>query len=153
MGNLVWHDWARLLNVTACIYTIWAGYWGIFYRKFFWDFVGAVLRNPGGLQPPASAAPFVAVIVHAPVLQIFVIITSTLLLLLDWPAPFMKGLPVYRSWVFRIVVLLFQAFCAILFYQGTNGAIWSLVAAIAYGRAHALGEVMEEEKPARGAKA
>ena len=29
---------------------IWAGFWGLFYRKFFWDFVGGTLRDPGGLQ-------------------------------------------------------------------------------------------------------
>lgn len=29
---------------------IWSGFWGLFYRKFFWDFVGGTLRDPGGLQ-------------------------------------------------------------------------------------------------------
>lgn len=29
---------------------VWAGYFGIFYRKFFWDFVGGTLRDPGGMQ-------------------------------------------------------------------------------------------------------
>ena len=29
---------------------VWAGYWGIFYRKFFWDFVSGIQRNPGGFQ-------------------------------------------------------------------------------------------------------
>jgi len=150
MGNLIWHDWARFLTITACVYSIWAGYWGLFYRKFFWDFIGGVLRNPGGLQPPKSAAPFIAVIVKVPLVQISVILSSTFLLALDWPAPFMKKLPIYRSWVFRIVVLLFQSFMAILFYQGTNGAIWSLIAALAYMRAQVRGELMPEEKGHRG---
>ena len=69
MGNLIWHDFARYVSLTAtvCEYdpfcmpctpinsvdtadTIWASFWGILYRKFFWDFVGGVLRAPGGLQ-------------------------------------------------------------------------------------------------------
>ena len=29
---------------------IWSGYFGIFYRKFFFDFVGGTLRDPGGMQ-------------------------------------------------------------------------------------------------------
>lgn len=29
---------------------IWAAFWGMFYRKFFWDFVGGTLRDPGGIQ-------------------------------------------------------------------------------------------------------
>ena len=34
---------------------IWAGFWGLLYRKFFWDFVGGTLRDPGGLQCVPSA--------------------------------------------------------------------------------------------------
>ena len=30
--------------------TFWAGFWGLIWRKFFWDFVGGTLRDPGGLQ-------------------------------------------------------------------------------------------------------
>lgn len=29
---------------------VWAAFFGLFYRKFFWDFVGGTLRDPGGLQ-------------------------------------------------------------------------------------------------------
>ena len=29
---------------------VWAAYFGLFYRKFFWDFVSGTLRDPGGLQ-------------------------------------------------------------------------------------------------------
>jgi hypothetical protein len=70
MGNLVWHEYARLVSITASVCAwhrgidsdntrinitpsldaVWASFWGLFYRKFFWDFVGGVLRNPGGLQ-------------------------------------------------------------------------------------------------------
>lgn len=30
--------------------TFWAGCWGLIWRKFFWDFVEGMLRDPGGLQ-------------------------------------------------------------------------------------------------------
>ena len=30
--------------------TFWAGFWGLIWRKFFWDFVGGTLRDPGGMQ-------------------------------------------------------------------------------------------------------
>ena len=67
MGELVWHEYARFTALTASICVsssplttiaglyihldaVWAGFWGLFYRKFFWDFIGGILRNPGGLQ-------------------------------------------------------------------------------------------------------
>jgi hypothetical protein len=74
----------------------------------------------------------------------------------------MKGLAAQRSMVCKVVLLFFQAFFAIFFYQvcflpisrcyrltvavskGTNGAIWSLVAFLGYTRAIMLGEVMKE---------
>lgn len=73
MGKLLWHDLSRLIsiaasicehvvlshlppsNLTTTIDAVWASFWGILFRKFFWDFIGGVLRNPGGLQsvPPS----------------------------------------------------------------------------------------------------
>lgn len=39
------------------------------------------------------------------------------ILALEWPLPLMKKLPIYRSLVVRILLLVFQAFLTILFYQ------------------------------------
>lgn len=82
MGNLIWHEYSRLVALTASVCeffvfslspdrrltwlttllprsllpfrmsadTFWAGFWGLIWRKFFWDFVGGTLRDPGGLQ-------------------------------------------------------------------------------------------------------
>jgi len=144
MGNLVWHEYARLVALTSSIYTVWAGFFGLFYRKFFWDFVEGTVRTPGGIQPAASSAMFVTIIVKAPVIQISSIILGMMIIALEFPAPFFKGTRMHRSIVIRIPMLLFQAFAAILFYQGTNGAIWSIIAAAAYGRAVALGEQMKD---------
>jgi ATP adenylyltransferase len=41
---------ARILDLTSGIDAVWSAYWAIFYRKFFWDFVGGVVRDPGGVQ-------------------------------------------------------------------------------------------------------
>lgn len=150
MGNLIWHDWARFVSITACVYAIWAGYWGIFYRKFFWDFVGGTLRDPGGMQAPASASLFVTIVVKIPLIPINTMISAMFLLALEWPLPFLKGRAIYRSFIVRIIMLVNQAATAILFYQGTNAAIWSLIAALAYTRAQSLGEEMEEAKGNRG---
>jgi len=150
MGNLIWHDWARLVSITACVYGIWAGYWGIFYRKFFWDFVGGTLRDPGGLQAPASAGIFITIIVKAPIIQVLVLLHAAFMLALEWPLPFLKDLAIRRSFALKAVLLVMQAALAILFYQGTNVAIYSLIGAIGYARAQALGETMEEAKDNRG---
>jgi hypothetical protein len=68
MGKLIWHEHARYISITASVCelpaqfsfrvtadlpktdTVWAAYFGLVYRKFFWDFVHGIRRNPGGLQ-------------------------------------------------------------------------------------------------------
>jgi hypothetical protein len=150
MGNLIWHEYSRFVSITASVYAVWASFWGLFYRKFFWDFIGGTLRDPGGLQPSPKVAVFITLIVHAPIIQTFTMLMALFILALEFPIPQAKGLAIHRSIVFRIVLLVFQASVAILFYQGTNAAIWSLIAAGCYTRAHLLGEKMEEAKANKG---
>jgi len=150
MGNLIWHEYARLVSVTASVYAIWASYWGLFYRKFFWDFVSGTLRDPGGLQPADSDAFFVSVIVKAPIIQILAMVMGMFILALEYPLPPMKALSIHRSITLRIVLLLFQTFLTILFYQGVNAALYSFIAALCYTRAQVLGEEMKEAKANRG---
>ncbi|CAE6535168.1 unnamed protein product [Rhizoctonia solani] len=158
MGVFIWHQWARYVSLTAGIYGIWAGFWGILFRKFFWDFIGGKLQAPapgappfsGGMITAPSAAPFIMIIVKFPLIQILTIVMSLVLVLLEWPLPLMKKLPIYRSLVFRIVWLLLLAFVSVLFYQGTNVAIYGLTAAIGYTRGQIRGEYMEEAKENRG---
>ncbi|PAV18835.1 hypothetical protein PNOK_0567800 [Pyrrhoderma noxium] len=150
MGNLIWHEWARFISITAAVYAIWSGYFGIFYRKFFFDFVGGTLRDPGGMQAPKSAAFFVAIIIHAPVLQVMAMIHGAILLTLEWPLPFVKQFSIYRSIVLRMVLLLILSLNTVLYYQGVNAALYSFIAAAAYGRALMLGEEMKEAKANRG---
>ncbi|CAL1707236.1 unnamed protein product [Somion occarium] len=117
MGNLIWHEYARFVSLSATTYTIWSAFWGFFYRKFFWDFVGGTIRAPGGIQPASNVAFLITIIVKAPVVQILSMVLGFGLLALDYPAPFLKGTSIYRSFVFRIVLLILQAFFAILYYQ------------------------------------
>lgn len=150
MGNLIWHEYARLPSIAASIYAVWAGFWGLMYRKFFWDFVSGTLRNPGGLQPAPSAAAFVTIIVKIPLVQILAMILAMFMIALEFPLPHLKKFAIHRSIVLRIVLLLFQTFLNILYYQGTNAAIWSFIAAMCYIRAQFLGETMAAAKENRG---
>ncbi|KDQ57650.1 hypothetical protein JAAARDRAFT_270990 [Jaapia argillacea MUCL 33604] len=150
MGNLIWHEYARLVTITASIYTIWAGFFAIYFRKFFWDFVGGTVRDPGGIQPAPQAAFFIAVIVKAPVVPIISMLLGMFIVALEFPGPQLKGMAIQRSFIFKTVMLIIQAFFAVLFYQGTNGALWSLIAAMCYTRAIMLGETMAEAKENRG---
>jgi hypothetical protein len=95
--------------------TVWAGFFGLVYCKFFWDFVNGTLRNPGGIQcvlqtslsyaVPESPfilirvprlakqdAFFIDIIVKAPVIPIISMILGFVIVALKYPAPFMKGL-------------------------------------------------------------
>jgi len=150
MGNLVWHDLSRYISLTASVYAIWASFWGMFFRKFFWDFVGGILRNPGGLQPSPKVHIFIMLIVKIPVVQILTMVSGFLLISLEYPLPMFKGTILHRSIPLRIVLLTIQSFLAVLFYQGTNACLYSLIAAVFYTRALILGESMQEAKDNRG---
>jgi len=146
MGKLIWHEYARLVSISASVYAIWASIWGILFRKFFWDFIGGTLRDPGGLQPSPKVAIFIAVIIKIPLIQITTIVSALSILALEYPLPLLRNLAIYRSFVCRIVLLLALAFFTALFYQGTNAALWSLIAIGCYVRALVLGETMAEAK-------
>ncbi|CCM01926.1 uncharacterized protein FIBRA_03999 [Fibroporia radiculosa] len=150
MGNLIWHNWARYVTVVASLYAIWAGFWGIYFRKFFWDFIGGTLRDPGGLQPSPKVSFFITIIVKFPIIQISTILSAMTLVALEYPLPMFKGTALHRSFILRVVLLILQAFIAVLFYQGTNATLYSLIGAIGYTRAIVLGETMEDAKNNRG---
>ncbi|KAF8894087.1 hypothetical protein BD779DRAFT_1435317 [Infundibulicybe gibba] len=150
MGNLVWHEYSRYVSITASVYAVWAAFWGFFYRKFFWDFVGGTLRDPGGIQPSPNAEVFITLIVRVPVIQMISMALGFFIIALEFPVPQLKPFAIHRSIVLRIVILLFQTFFNILYYQGTNAAIWSLIAAMCYTRAQVLKEKMVEAKENRG---
>jgi len=144
MGDLIWHEYSRFPSITASVYVVWASFWGFFYRKFFWDFVGGTLRDPGGLQAPSSSAIFVTLIVKAPLIQISSMLVAFVLLALEWPLPLLRGTRIHRTLISRVILLLIQASLAVLFYQGGDGALWSLIAALCYTRAIVKGEKCEE---------
>ncbi|GAA5944610.1 hypothetical protein JCM3775_005850 [Rhodotorula graminis] len=148
MGVLIWHDWARLLALTSAFSVGWAAIWAFFYRKFFWDFVGASL-GPGGLVPPPSAAIFVKIIVDFPVLQVINLVNALVTLGLEWPLPPVARLKIHGSMSFRVALYIWCTGAASFVYQTAFPALFYLVAAMAYGRALAKGEtIASEHKPA-----
>lgn len=115
---------------------MWASLFALLYRKFFWDFIGGTLRDPGGLQcvvlkqkkkygtilndfsrAPPSAAIFVALIVKAPIIPIISMVLGMVLLAIELPLPALKKMAIRRNFVARVVLLLFQVFLNILYYQ------------------------------------
>jgi len=150
MGVLVWNDWSHLLGITSAVYGLWAGFWGLFYRKFFWDMIGGTL-GPAGIIPGPNSAFFDMIIVTIPIVQILVMVLSVKLLLLEF-APFaaIKKTFMYRSFMYKASMYFVLAFLSILFYQGTNAALYSLVAVAAYVRAQVKGELMPEGKENKG---
>jgi hypothetical protein len=123
---------------------------GLFYRKYFWDFVGGTMRDPGGLQAAPSAAPMIAVIVKIPIVPIFAMVLGLVNIAVNFPAPFLRGTALHRSFHLRAVLLAIQFVITILFYQGTNAAIYTLVAMIGYTRAIIRGEILKEARENRG---
>jgi hypothetical protein len=117
--------------------TVWAGFFGLVYCKFFWDFVNGTLRNPGGIQRvlqtslsyavPESPfilirvprlakqdAFFIDIIVKAPVIPIISMILGFVIVALKYPAPFMKGLVLRHAVTRGLRVLREQLFLRLL---------------------------------------
>ncbi|KZO92602.1 hypothetical protein CALVIDRAFT_567275 [Calocera viscosa TUFC12733] len=150
MGNLIWHDWAHFLGLTSATYALWAGFWGLFFRKFFWDMIGGTL-GPQGIIPGPNSAFFEVIIVQIPLVQILTMVLSVVLLMLELPpVQAIKDSFAYRNFMFKASLYFILAFHTILFYQGINAAIYSLVTIIAYVRASVRGELMPEQKANKG---
>ena len=60
---------------------------------------------------------FIQLIVRAPIIPIVAMVLGFMLVALETPLPILKSTAIYRSLVLRIVLLLFQAFLTIMFYQ------------------------------------
>ncbi|BGP26336.1 hypothetical protein JCM10295v2_005284 [Rhodotorula toruloides] len=170
MGALMWHGWARLLALTsgACPSLLtrpnrsnwltfptratdvaWAALWGLFYRKFFWDFVGGRL-GPHGIVPPPQAALFEKLIVKFPVLQCVNIVNGLVTLALEWPLPVVKKLDMYGSINVRLGLYLWSAFVAAFVYQTAFASLFYLVTLLAYARALKFGESILDVKTVEG---
>ncbi|PRQ71950.1 hypothetical protein AAT19DRAFT_10065 [Rhodotorula toruloides] len=134
MGALIWHDWARLLALTSGAYVAWAALWGLFYRKYFWDFVGGRL-GPHGIVPPPQAALFEKIIVELPILQIVNIVNGLVTLALEWPLPIVKKLDMYGSIKFRLGLYIWSALVAAFVYQTAFASLFYLATLLAYARA------------------
>ncbi|OAX37403.1 hypothetical protein K503DRAFT_850460 [Rhizopogon vinicolor AM-OR11-026] len=119
MGRLIWHHLSRCISLTASFYAVWAGLWGIFFRKFFWDFLDGILRAPGGLQPSPKVAVFITIIVKLPIIQIVTMVLGFIMIALEYPLPIINGTAVHRNFSLRVVILILQGIVAALFYQLT----------------------------------
>lgn len=92
---------------------------------------------------------FINLIVNAPVIQIMAMMFGIAHLFLEL-LPQIRTTSIYRSFPLRIVTYTLQALFTVMFYQGTNGAIYSATAVVGYIMATAKGEVVEEAKEQRG---
>lgn len=68
-------------------------------------------------RAPPSAAIFVDLIIKAPVIPIISMILGMVILAIELPLPALKKLSIHRTLVPRVVLLLFQVFFNILYYQ------------------------------------
>ncbi|KAH9473964.1 hypothetical protein Pst134EA_001019 [Puccinia striiformis f. sp. tritici] len=142
MGNLIWSDWGRLVALTAGYWNLWGALWGIFYRKYFWDFVGGKL-GPVGIIPPGSAAPFIQFIVTVPAVQGACLICGLFTVLFEWPL--LPETFLYRSLAFKTVFYCISALLAALVYQTADATVIYVVAILAYTVALTKGEIVGEK--------
>ncbi|KAA1066749.1 hypothetical protein PGT21_023774 [Puccinia graminis f. sp. tritici] len=142
MGKLIWSDWARLVALTAGYWNLWGALWGLFYRKYFWDFIGGKL-GPAGIIPPGFAAPFIELIVTLPIIQGACIVCGLLTVLFEWPV--LPATFLYRSLTFKTVFYCFSAVLAGLVYQTADATVIYGVAILAYIVAIGKGEIVGDK--------
>ena len=99
---------------------------GFFWPKIFFDFLTKTL-DP-------AVKPF-------PILQIINLVMGILLFAWEWPLGFIAGSSIHRSLEARLAVLPLAALASILIYQGTNAALYYVVAMVVYFWAYSEGEV------------
>ena len=68
-------------------------------------------------RPSPKVASFILIIVDVPAIQLLTMLLAAIILCIELPLPLFKTLSLYRSLSLRVVLLIFQASSAILFYQ------------------------------------
>lgn len=127
MGRLIKNHWARLIVLSAAAYQVAAAIECFFFPKIFWDFLTRTL-DPA-IKP-------------VPILQIINLLLGLMMLAWEWPLGFIAGTPIHRSMEVRLAVLPLVALAAVLIYQGTNAALYYLVAMVVYFWAFSEGEII-----------
>ncbi|KAI1088550.1 hypothetical protein F5B19DRAFT_422284 [Rostrohypoxylon terebratum] len=138
MGRLIKNHWARLIAISAAAYQIAAALESFFWPKIFFDFLTKTLD--GAVKP-------------VPALQIINLILGIGILAWEWPLGLIAGSAIHRSIEARLATFPLASLAAILIYQGTNPAIYYLVAMIVYFVAYSEGEIVCAEPwtlPKRG---
>ncbi|KAI2629827.1 hypothetical protein GGR54DRAFT_281042 [Hypoxylon sp. NC1633] len=140
MGKLIKNHWARLIALTAAAYQVVAALEGFFWPKIFWDFLTKTL-DPAVKPVPA--------------LQIINLILGLWIFAWEWPLGLIAGSSVHRSLEARLASFPLASLASVLLYQGTNPAIYYLVAMVVYFWAYSEGEIIAKEPwtlPKRGGR-
>ncbi|KAI2640434.1 hypothetical protein GGS26DRAFT_159389 [Hypomontagnella submonticulosa] len=127
MGKLIKNHWARLITLTAAAYQIAAALEGFFWPKVFFDFLTKTL-DPAVKPIPA--------------LQIINLIFGIFIFAWEWPLGLIAGSSIHRSLEARLASFPLASLAAILLYQGTNPAIYYIVAMAVYFWAYSEGEII-----------
>ncbi|KAI1804090.1 PRO41 protein [Daldinia bambusicola] len=127
MGRLIKNHWARLIVLTASAYQIAAALEAFFWPKIFFDFLTK------SLDPAVKPVP---------ALQIINLILGIVIFAWEWPLNLIAGTSIHRSMEARLATYPLAALAAILIYQGTNAAIYYLVAMMVYFWAYSEGEIV-----------
>ena len=128
MGRLIKSHWARLIILTAAFYQVGASIEGFIWPKIFWDFS---TKNLDSLVKPF------------PFLQITNVLLGLAVVGFEWPIKYVAGNIAHRNIIARTVVYPLCSFAALLMYQSTNPAIYSLIGTGIYLWAFSEGEVSE----------
>ncbi|KAI0383920.1 hypothetical protein F5Y04DRAFT_23916 [Hypomontagnella monticulosa] len=127
MGKLIKNHWARLITLTAAAYQIAAALEGFFWPKIFFDFLTKTL-DPAVKPIPA--------------LQIINLIFGIFIFAWEWPLGLIAGSSIHRSLEARLASFPLASLAAVLLYQGTNPAIYYIVAMAVYFWAYSEGEII-----------
>lgn len=125
MGKLIKNHWARLLTLTAATYHLLAAIESFFWPKILWDW-STKLLDPA-VKP-------------IPILQTINLVAAVIVVAWEWPMPWISGTVFHKSIETRLIMLPLISLAAVLLYQGTNAALYYMIAEVVWFAAFAVGE-------------
>jgi len=120
MGKVVWSQWGRLVALTAGVFQIIGGIFGIFYR----------LSMFGKLTPI-----FNSIILDVNIVAIICIVFGIIVVSIEYPVPPLRNTILTNTFFIKIFFYLTFGAFSIINYQNVNPGLYLIISSLMYTKA------------------
>jgi len=117
MGKIFWSHWARLIALTAGVFEIIGGIFGIFYR----------LSMFGKLTPI-----FDGLILKVNIVAILCILFGIIVVAIEYPIPLLRNTILTNTSVIRIFLYFLIGAFSVINYQNVNPGLYLIISSLMY---------------------